>query len=576
MNITFHKIYINNFLSIKESEVNLTDQGFVLVSGQNNQTDPPQSNGAGKSTIFDAIFWTMTGTTLRGASDVVNENAGKDGCLCRLEFSDGEHFYTIKRAKGHIALGNSCHFLVDGEVVSDQTKKSQEMIEKYLPFVADSEVLGSIILLGQGLPFKFSSFSPIKRKDMLEIMSGALDEIGKLKYQLDIKNSEVCAEQTSVSRKLSEINGKILGHQGTISALTSQVSQYSDFDNGRSLSDEIKKLEDQILNCKTSLEDFVEKPELSEKVTLIDQELERIHQLFAQASASYNLVDQQIKSFATGNCPTCGRPYDIDEEHLKMKSLLEVKKNNIQKTFEDLNAQKVELSNQRFAITEEINTRRNMTSTLTYQIQSCESKLDQLYHYDSLVKDLKEKISNEDKEIKLLKVEANDLEKEDIKLKNQIDCIDYLDRQISRDFKGYILSDAIKFMSLRAEKYGKYLFSNTNIGIELNGNKINILVGSRQYENLSGGERQRADLAVQFALRDMLSVSSGFSCNLLVLDEAFDNLDAQGSTALIDLITNEFTDVDSVFVITHHSEIDIPYDKQLIVIKQSDGNSYVN
>ena len=80
---------------------------------------------------------------------------------------------------------------------------------------------------------------------------------------------------------------------------------------------------------------------------------------------------------------------------------------------------------------------------------------------------------------------------------------------------------------------------------------------------------------VQFALRDLLSVTSGFTCNFLVLDEAFDNLDAQGTSSLVNLVTSEFSDVESVFIVTHHSQISIPYDKEICIVKNSSGVSSV-
>ena len=167
------------------------------------------------------------------------------------------------------------------------------------------------------------------------------------------------------------------------------------------------------------------------------------------------------------------------------------------------------------------------------------------------------------------------MNKEQEVVSNYLTTVQFLKRQVSRDFKGYVLEEVIKFLSMRAESYGNYLFDSRKIKVSLSGNKILIYIGDRLYENLSGGERQRIDLCVQFALRDMLMTTTGFSCNLLVLDEAFDNLDSQGSDNLISLVTTEFSDVNSVFTVTHHTDISIPYDSMITVTKNSNGISEV-
>ena len=66
MVITFDKIQVTNFFSFGEVEVNLDRGGYVLVSGINeNPVDNAISNGSGKSSLFDAVIWCLTGNTIR-------------------------------------------------------------------------------------------------------------------------------------------------------------------------------------------------------------------------------------------------------------------------------------------------------------------------------------------------------------------------------------------------------------------------------------------------------------------------------------------------------------------------------
>nr|DAE18948.1 MAG TPA: STRUCTURAL MAINTENANCE OF CHROMOSOMES PROTEIN [Siphoviridae sp. ctiOl67] len=64
-----------------------------------------------------------------------------------------------------------------------------------------------------------------------------------------------------------------------------------------------------------------------------------------------------------------------------------------------------------------------------------------------------------------------------------------------------------------------------------------------------------------------------FSSNILVLDEITDFMDNQGSNKLINTISNLIQDVSSVFFVTHHTELNLPYDKIITVVKDEAGMS---
>ena len=65
--IQFKKITVHNFGSYAHAELDLQNKGFCLVSGQNNYIkDGAASNGSGKSAIFSAICYALTGETVGG------------------------------------------------------------------------------------------------------------------------------------------------------------------------------------------------------------------------------------------------------------------------------------------------------------------------------------------------------------------------------------------------------------------------------------------------------------------------------------------------------------------------------
>ena len=90
------------------------------------------------------------------------------------------------------------------------------------------------------------------------------------------------------------------------------------------------------------------------------------------------------------------------------------------------------------------------------------------------------------------------------------------------------------------------------------------------YEEFSGGEKQRVDIALAFAMHDLVSIGSSF--NVLILDEALENLDAKGMEVVFDLIRVKAGDDKGVFIITHSAEIDSLNTKTVYVRKNKSGS----
>ena len=73
----------------------------------------------------------------------------------------------------------------------------------------------------------------------------------------------------------------------------------------------------------------------------------------------------------------------------------------------------------------------------------------------------------------------------------------------------------------------------------------------------------------------MLSQFSDFHSNVLILDEVFENLDYTGCQSVIDTISKKLTDVESLFIVTHRSDLMLPTDSSLTIIKDEKGISRI-
>jgi len=89
--------------------------GTVLVEGINHDS-PADSNGAGKSSVFEALYWGLWGMTRRGlkGDEVINRHV-KGGALSMITFESKKQFYTILRTRSYGKLG-TCLRLFEGVV----------------------------------------------------------------------------------------------------------------------------------------------------------------------------------------------------------------------------------------------------------------------------------------------------------------------------------------------------------------------------------------------------------------------------------------------------------------------------
>ena len=191
MHIEFKKLVLHNFISFGHSELLFLDDGFIRVSGINeNPLDNAGSNGSGKSSLWEALVWSLTGDTIRGTKQVSNIY-GDDGTYVELDFNIDNTHYHIIRSKDHKQYKTALQIHIDGKDCSGKgIRDSEKLLQQYLPDITAS-LLGSVIVLGQGLPQKFTNNSPSGRKEVLEKLSKSDFMIEDLKNRVFSRKSEL-------------------------------------------------------------------------------------------------------------------------------------------------------------------------------------------------------------------------------------------------------------------------------------------------------------------------------------------------------------------------------------------------
>ena len=99
--LNFKKVILHNFGSYGHAEVDLENKGICLVSGRNNyKKDNALSNGSGKSQIFNAICYVLTGETPQGLTTHLKRVDTEDEEMyVELVFSVGADEYIIRRGE---------------------------------------------------------------------------------------------------------------------------------------------------------------------------------------------------------------------------------------------------------------------------------------------------------------------------------------------------------------------------------------------------------------------------------------------------------------------------------------------
>ena len=290
-------------------------------------------------------------------------------------------------------------------------------------------------------------------------------------------------------------------------------------------------------------------------------------------------LESLITKLSESKCPTCGQWINSPEVINSLKEENQRKIKSLEKTIE-LCINKIDF------IEKEINKIKNQIAELNIlslkrELDSKRSRIIQIKSEikirDESTKEqidlLSDTLENYNKRENQIEIELSSINILTSEYEIKLDILAWIKKMCTKDFRGYLLSGVIDYINLRLREYSRVLFGVSNLRMILDGSKIYIDYEGRQYEGLSGGEKRLADLCIQFSLRDMLKNTLGFTSNILILDEVFENIDESGVRNIIELI-NSFSETSSIFVISH-SHIDMPHDRVISVIKNLDKTSSV-
>lgn len=621
LNLTFEKIILHNFGSYGHAEVDLLGRGFCLVTGKNNfKKDNAVSNGSGKSFLWSGICFALTGETINGLhTNLKNINIDEDECYTSVQFKNNGDEFIVTR---YIAPKSDLKIIQNGVDVSGKgLRESEKKLGEILPEL-NKDLIASTIIIGQAMPNKFSSFSPSGRKELLERLTKSDFMIEDIKNRVNNRLSELDRQIRAAEDSLLVNNTQLIGDKKRLDELKDEEAKKVRPDFGSQLKaidakvndyqKDIDKANTEMKGLETALKDTSDKllaqtTEKGEWNKKLQEEYNTRYQPLVNEKAGYEanirLKESEITRLKNikDKCPTCGRPFDgvikpdtkpQEKELAETKKLLEDVKGRIT----DLNV-KTSANQKRLNDTYDgdIAKLRQEETDLRKQINKYKDDINDYKHYQDLEKEAALKIKYErdnwdkarqnaaqaiqklEESVASLTNAVNLTENDRANLQEHQAVVRKMKTLTERDFRGHLLTNIIGHLDKKAKEYCNIVFGTEDLKVYLDGNALDISYCNKLIDCLSGGEKQRVDLILQLAIRDLLTSYFNFNSNILVLDEITDFLDAKACGAIMNLLSTVLKNVESVFIISHHSdELAIPIDTEIKVIKNSDGISEIS
>lgn len=256
-------VEINNFLILREAKVDLHNRGLTRICGENLDDPTSSSNGSGKSTIIEAVYWALFGDTLRhirSADGVINNNVGKN-CSVVLNIDDGEDSYRIERYRKHSSKKNNLYIYINGvDSRGKDNRETQAFIESVIGM--DKQSFSNSVIFGQGHSKNLRRFSEMSDSEKKETIEKVLEldvlslahSVAKTQHKSLVSEMDmVVSERDRILLELSDIDSEIECSKLEMNSF--HEVQKSDLDSANLKK---KEVEDNSTELKSHLDSFID------------------------------------------------------------------------------------------------------------------------------------------------------------------------------------------------------------------------------------------------------------------------------------------------------------------------------
>ena len=558
--INFNKVRWKNFLSTGQvmTEVDLKRNPATLIVGE---------NGSGKSTILDALTFSLFGKAFRNIKkpQLIN-SINEQNALTEVEFSIGKKHFLVRRG----IKPNLFEIEVDGVMINQDSKARdyQEHLEKNI-LKLNYKSFTQIVILGSS---SFVPFMQLKSNDRRVIIEDLLDievfstmnlllknKMSDLKQEVNLNELEMSKTENAVELQEDYISKMKQNNEQLISANQEKIDKSKEDIASYNL--QISDIETRIEGLNKLVENFDQQQNKQKKLEKYEDEI----------SKNLKKVEKEIEFYRQNtDCPVCKQT--IDEDHRECEISEKQKK-------------KTELDDAVTKIAEELQLSIKSIQEMTETQKSITDFQSEITKHNASISAINQYIQKVNEEIQTLNengADVTDASKKLKKLKSDQKNLLTLKEQYSNmssiyEVAGVLLKDGgikttiiKKYLPIMNKLINKYLASmDFYVSFNLDEN-FNETIKSRfrdefTYASFSEGEKMRIDLALLFTWRAIAKLKNSMSTNLLILDEVFDSsLDEDGTSDFLKIL-HSLGNESNVFVISHKGEV--LYDKFKNMIK---------
>jgi DNA repair exonuclease SbcCD ATPase subunit len=565
--IVFKSVQWKNFLSTGNSpnKVLLNKSQTTLIIGK---------NGEGKSTILDALCFSLFGKPFRNINkgQLVNSINGK-GCVVEIEFDiNGKEYKIIRGIKPNVF-----EIWQDGEMINqDAASRDYQKILEQQVLKLNYKTFTQVVILGSASFVPFMQLPTTQRREVIEDILD-IRIFSTMNSLLKEKVQETKDAITTIENEISTAKTKVDSQTQLIKTITEAKTSAIE-----SIGTKISTNSTEILSCESEISTILEeintlKTSITDKET-IAEDIDKAKSIRSKLLQKIETCEHNTEFFSEHDvCPSCSQ--DIPEEYKEgiikdlNSKLLDnnTKIGELETILSNLNDKLSQINKVVEQITDkniELSTRNSTVTLLNKQIKELEAETQRV----------KSDTTNLDEE----KGKLKDLAKEAIgkigqktQLQEQRNLEDVANILLKdTGIKTAIIREYLPIMNKLINKYLQAM--DAYIHFELD-EAFNESVKSRfrddfTYASFSEGEKMRIDLAILFTWRQIAKMKNSVNTNLLLLDEIFDSsLDTAGTDYFLNLM-NQFGDNTNIFVISHKG--DQLFDKFRSVIKFEKRNDF--
>ena len=556
--ILFKKLRWKNFLSTGNifTEIDLNKHNTTLIVGE---------NGAGKSTMLDALTFALFGKAFRSIKkpQLLNSITQK-GLVVEIEFDIGHHKYKIVRGmKPNIFEIYQNESLINQ---SAEMRDYQEYLERHILKI-NFKSFCQVVVLGSASFVPFMQLPAGQRREVIEDLLDlqiftTMNSLLKDKIQINNDTlAEIASNQKVVTEKIKLVREHLLEKQNSNEKIIAEK---------KSVIEETKDKIDELAIQLTTL--MTEAMELNKKMVDKDEIMKKISKLSKlkhQIEAKITLINDDIEFFKNhDNCPTCTQTISSDLKKEKLTDKTSKKnelEDGLQKLVDTYDETQCELDII-LKISDDVATKTIEKIKIENQISSLNKYTKQLEREINKITEHHE--ANEDSKMEELEAEMAEIAEQYNKAMDE-KSIYTAASMLLKDggIKARIIKQYVPVINKLISKYLSAM--DFFIQFELD-EEFNETIKSRfrdefSYASFSEGEKMRINLAILFTWRSVAKLRNSVSTNLLIMDEVMDSsLDANGTEEFLKILHNLTQDTNT-FIISHKT--DQLYDKFANVIR---------